>query len=299
MYKTPPRNDAFCALHSALSFAFYVVVLAVTMLVLHPAYLAISLCSAAAYLAALDTPRGLLRRLRWVLPFMVITVIFNAMFSHRGMTVLFYLRNGNAVTLESIVFGLLASVMLAATVLWFASLHIVLTSEKLMAVTGRLAPALSLLLSMALRFVPRISRQIKRTAQAQRALYPPAGLSDRLRFGVRVLSVTVSVALENAVVTADSMRSRGYGLPGRTAFRRERWGARERGFAALFVPLAAVVLAGLLAGRAAANFYPSLDFAAPDALGAASRAAFTLLCNLPLLLNRKEALTWRRLRSNI
>ena len=35
------------------------------------------------------------------------------------------------------------------------------------------------------------------------------------------------------------------------------------------------------------------------ALGAVCAACFALLCFLPLLLDGKEALTWRRLRSNI
>ena len=50
---------------------------------------------------------------------------------------------------------------------------------------------------------------------------------------MRALSVTVTWALENAVVTADSMKSRGYGLPGRTAFARQRFDGRDRRFAAL------------------------------------------------------------------
>ena len=47
------REDAFCALHGALSFGFYAAVLLITMLVMHPAFLLVSLLSAAAYLAAL------------------------------------------------------------------------------------------------------------------------------------------------------------------------------------------------------------------------------------------------------
>ncbi len=43
-------------------------------------------------------------------------------------------------------------------------------------------------------------------------------LFNRIRAGFNMLSILVTWALENAIETSDSMRSRGYGLKGRTAF---------------------------------------------------------------------------------
>lgn len=291
------REDAFCALHPTLSFGFYAVVLVITMMVMHPALLLISLLSAAAYLAALSGWRYLLRQLRWALSLMVLTAVLNPLFNHRGVTVLFYLHNGNAVTWEAAAYGLAAAAMLGAVLLWFASLHRVLTSDKLMTLFGRVLPAFSLLFSMALRFVPRFTRQVRQVAAAQRALggEPSKGLAARVQFGVRVLSVTITWALENAIVTADSMKSRGYGLPNRTAFARQHLDGRDKRFAALQLMFALGTFAGLLMGQAAATYYPALSFAP----GTLPCACFALFCNLPLLLNRKGALTWRHFRSNI
>ena len=47
------------------------------------------------------------------------------------------------------------------------------------------------------------------------------------------------------------------------------------------------------------RYYPSMHIGSAGALGAVCAACFALLCFLPLLLDGKEALTWRRLRSNI
>lgn len=163
------ESDGFGTLHSALVFAYYAAVLCVTMLVLHPAYLLVSGVGAALYYAALAGWRSLLRCLLWILPLMLIAVGINLAFNHRGVTALWYFRNGNAVTLESLVFGLCAAGMLAAAVLWFLSFHRVLTSDKLMAITGRFAPALSLLFSMTLRFVPRQARHEARHGRGKRA----------------------------------------------------------------------------------------------------------------------------------
>ena len=40
----------------------------------------------------------------------------------------------------------------------------------------------------------------------------------KIRYALNMVSILVTWALENAIETADSMKSRGYGLRGRTAF---------------------------------------------------------------------------------
>ena len=292
-------NDGFSRLHSAVLFAFYALVLAVTMLMLHPAYIALSALGAAAYLVSLAGWRGLLQRLRWVLPLVLIAVLFNLTFNHRGVTALFYLRNGNAVTLESMVFGLCSGGMLAAAVLWFASFHIVFTSDKLLALSGRAAPALSLLFSMTLRFVPLLGRRMKTTYAAQRAMDGAHGFSAAVRRGARTVSIVTTWALEGAVVTADSMRARGFGLPGRTHFHREVWTPRESAVLAAVLVLAVCAFCGAAAGSAMETFYPALSFAPPSAKNVFFWGCFALLCALPVILNGREAAAWRRSASSI
>lgn len=293
------QKSAFANLHGAVSFFYFAAVVLVTVLVLHPAVLAVSLLFAGAYLAVLEGARGLWRRLRWLLPLIPLTAAFNALVSHRGVTALFMLKNGNAVTLESLVYGLMAGGMLAAAVLWLACFHAVFTSDKLMALTGRRLPTLSLLTSMSLRFVPRVRRQVRVIAETRRALCPEAGRLDRLRGGVQTLSSVVSWMLERSVVTADVMRARGHGLPGATVYRRERFAAREWSFLALALPLAAAVAALLIAGYGGAEYYPALRFAASGPGNAALLAAWALLCALPLLTDGREAIAWRRSQRNI
>ncbi len=287
------------ALHCAVSCAFFALVLIVTMLVLHPAYLLISLIGAAGSLAALTGLHGLGQRLKWVLPLMLLTVFFNAAFQHRGVTALFYLHNGNAVTLESTVFGLCAATMLAAAVLWCGCMHQVLTSDKLMALTGWLLPSISLLLSMALRMVPRVLRCLKETYDAQKAMDGLTGPLAVPRRCVRALSGTVSWMLEHAVVTADSMKARGYGVGRRTHFHRETWGQSETLFGLTLLVLAGLTLLGIFSGSGTEVFYPSLQFSPPTMKNLAAWCCWALTCALPMLIEGKEALQWRRSGSTI
>ena len=80
---------------------------------------------------------------------------------------------------------------------------------------GRVIPALSLVLSMTLRFVPLFRRQLEVVRQAQFCIGRDASCGSvwqRVRRAVTIFSIMVTWALENAIETADSMKSRGYGL---------------------------------------------------------------------------------------
>ena len=53
-------------------------------------------------------------------------------------------------------------------------------------------------------------------------------LLRRTKNAMKVFSIMVTWSLESAIETADSMKSRGYGLPGRTAFSIYRFDDRDR-----------------------------------------------------------------------
>ncbi len=74
---------------------------------------------------------------------------------------LFYLKTG-PVTLEAIVYGLVLASMLFISILWFSCYNKVMTTDKFVYLFGRVIPALSLVLSMVFRFVPRFGQQLTR-----------------------------------------------------------------------------------------------------------------------------------------
>ena len=68
---------------------------------------------------------------------------------------------------------------------------------------------------------------------------------------------------------------------------------------AVFALALAGVCVGVGCGALYVRYYPSIRIGGDGAPGAVCMACFALLCFLPLLLDGKEALIWRRLRSNI
>ena len=280
-----------------MNLLYFVLVITCTMFFMHPACLCISMAGAIAYAVCLKGRKELLRSFGFLLPVTLLAAVLNPMFSHEGITVLAYLPSGNPLTLESIAYGAAAAVMLAAVLLWFSCLSTVLTSDKLIFLFGRIFPALSLLLSMTLRFVPRFLRQFHAVAEAQRGLgrdVSKGPLLRRLRTAVTILSIVVTWALESSVETADSMKSRGYGLPGRTAFALYRWAGRDTLALAWLALCGTFLVIGAAAGGLRWRYYPTIRGGEMTCLGAACRMVYLLLCTTPVLLNRKEAERWKR-----
>ena len=294
-------RDTFSTYHPLVNFLFFAEVLGFSMFLLHPVCLAVSLFGAAAYDLYLGGRKALSFCLKGVLPMMVLAAVLNPLFNHEGATILTYLPSGNPLTLESLVYGLAAAGMLASVVLWFACFSAVITSDKFVYLFGRIIPALSLVLSMALRFVPRFQAQLKVVLRAQKCIGrdPAQGsLIHRIRCAGAILQVMLSWALESGIETADSMKSRGYGLPGRSAFSIYRFDRRDKQTLTALLALGAVILAGSLLDGLSWRYFPTVKWSTTP-LSFTVLAAYAALCALPIILNRKEDRKWNALRSKI
>lgn len=291
---------AFGSYHPAVLMLYFVAVLIIAMFSWHPALLALSLTGGALFYLALVRARVFFREALFLILLAVAVTAANPLFSHGGATPLFFL-NGNAVTLEAILYGLALSAMLAGVVLWFRAYGMVMSTDKFLYLFGRALPALSLVLSMAMRFIPLFRRQMKKMGDTQRAmgLYREESLPDRARFAMRIFSAMVTWALENAAETGDSMKARGYGLAGRSHFSLFAFSARDAVMIAVIAVLTAVFTAAAAAGGAAFSYYPRTARLSFDAASSAAYAAFGALCLLPAFIEIKETVKWIYFKSKI
>ncbi len=303
---TPARRangeDAFSAYHPAVAFFYFVAVIGCAMFVMHPAFLALALAGGIAYRLHLGSRRGLGALAGMMVAACVLPAVINPLFNHEGATILMYLPSENPLTLESIVFGVATGVMLAAVVAWFGCYQIVMTSDKFIYLFGKALPALSLVFSMVLRFVPRFQEQFARVSYAQRCIgrdMASGGALSRARHGVRAMSIMATWALESSVETADSMRSRGYGLRGRTSFSLFRFDVRDGVLTGGIAGLRFAGLAGVATVALEICFFAMVLAAAPTALTWLSCAAFGALSALPLVIDCLDEMRWRYLRSKI
>lgn len=295
--------DAFSSYHPFVNFLYFALVLIFSMVLMHPACLIISLVSAFIYSIALKGKKAVKFNFFVLIPMLVVTAIINPAFNHEGVTILTYLPNGNPLTLESILYGVAAATMLAAVVCWFSCYNEIMTSDKFVYLFGRIIPALSLILSMILRFVPRFKNQIKVISNAQKCVgrdVSNGSVLQRARNGVTILSSMITWSLENAIESADSMRSRGYGLPGRTAFSIFNLEYRDKKALTAIGGLGLCVLLGQYFGILYFRYYPTMK---GHTLGIGILfylpfLAYAALCIVPIIINKQEEKQWKATQLN-
>ncbi|GIQ70583.1 energy-coupling factor transporter transmembrane protein EcfT [Xylanibacillus composti] len=294
--------DSFARLHPIVTMYFFAAVILFGMFFMHPVFQGIALLSAFAYSTMIKGKRGFKFNVFYLLPLLLFMAVLNPAFNHQGVTILFYLQSGNPVTLESILYGAAAAVMFVTVILWFSCYNAVMTSDKFIYLFGRAMPALSLILSMVLRFVPRYIEQIKAIANVQKSIGRDASqghIARRARNGLKILSIMTTWALENAVETADSMKSRGYGLPGRTSYSLYRFDKRDKAVLTVLIAMSLVVMVGAVRGENTIRFFPSIKHAEVTVVSVVVYAAYLTLCMTPVLLNIREAMKWKRIESRM
>lgn len=292
------NRDTFSSCHPAINFLYFALVIGFSMFFIHPVCLAVSLAASLAYAIYLNGRKTVRFSALVMLPMMTVAALVNPAFNHEGATLLLYLPSGNPLTLESILYGLAAATMLAAVVTWFSCYTAVMTSDKFVYLFGRVIPALSLVLSMALRFVPKFQTQFKVVSEAQQCIgrdVHNGGVIQRLRNAVTTFSIMLTWSLENAIETADSMKSRGYGLPGRTAFSIYRFDSRDRAVLGWLVYCGVFLCCGAAVGAFTWRYYPTAKGAPWTPLTVCLHLIYLAVCLTPLILDVWEERKWRRL----
>jgi len=291
-------RDSFSGYHPIINFIYFALVLVFAMFFMHPVSLLISLGSALVYAICLNGKKAVRFSLRFVLPMMAMAAIINPAFNHEGATILAYLPSGNPLTLESILYGLASAVMLACVITWFSCYNTVMTSDKFVYLFGRIIPALSLILSMTLRFVPKFRAQLHVVNEAQRCVgrdVSGGSVFQRLKNAITILSIMVTWSLESAIETADSMKSRGYGLPGRTAFSIYRFDERDKHALIWLCFCGFYIFAGWMAGGLEWQYFPVMKGTLAGVFPVSFQLVYLALCLTPVILNRMENRKWKHL----
>ncbi len=119
---------------------------------------------------------------------------------------------------------------------------------------------------------------------------------QRLKTAVTILSIMLTWSLESAVETADSMKSRGYGLPGRTAFSIYRFDARDAAVICWLAACGIYIVSGWACGGVRWRYYPTMKGADMSPLNLSFLLVYLALCLTPLIFNMREDRRWRHTR---
>lgn len=254
------ERAAFYRCHPLVNFTYFGAIVGVTMFSNHPAFLIASFVAAWLYSVLLRGKKAILFNCLILLPTMLITVLLNTLNVHNGVTVLFYL-NGNRITLEAIVYGCAAALMLSSVMIWFSCFSTIMTADKFIYLFGRVAPVIALTLSMILRFIPLLQARFREVSAAQRCMGrgDKTGLIPRIRQLGKEVSILIAWSLEASIESADSMEARGYGLRGRTSFHLFRLAGGERWVLAAVLLLSGVSIFACVQGYTSIYYYPTIS----------------------------------------
>lgn len=276
---------------------YFLMTVGIAMFCMNPIILLLSLCGALfLYFRRNRLRNGKMHMFSFVL-FLVLALI-NPLVSHNGVTVLFVM-NHNPITLEALVYGIAASTMIISVLYWFHTYTQIMTSDKLLYIFGAFSPKLALILSMSLRYVSLFRNQAKKVEQTQKALglYKEDNIVDYYKGKIRIFSVMITWALENGIITADSMVARGYGIGKRSRF--SIFGIQMADVVFLTVSIILFVLSLIGIHQLEFIYYPAVQTTEMTVMGSTGCVAYGILILLPTLVEVKEDLKWKYLKSKI
>lgn len=280
--------------HPIVSFTYFLVVIGTSMLYMHPVFCIISITSAILYSYILDKDRT--KKILMFASVMAIGIaLANAMFVNRGVTVLFYFR-ANPVTIESLLYGIVSGGIMASVVIWFSSYNEIVTSDKFLYIFGKTLPSIALMVNMTLRLIPKLIEQTKIIADTQKTVgldYSEGSIKMKIKSSMRILSILVTWALEDAVHTADSMKARGYGMKKRSNFSIFNFVQRDMIMLSIISIIGLFLFVGYTNGYGQLLFYPTIEPIKTDYLSLSLYGAFIIVSALPIFLEVVEGYQWK------
>lgn len=287
-------NNMFSLYHPIGLFVYLISVIVITMFTINPIMLFIALAGGITYVLTVTDIKGFLKGIIYEIPFFILIIITNPLFSHNGVTPLFFV-NGNPITLEAILYGLDIGIMILAVIYWCKAYNIVFSDEKFIYLFGKTIPKLSLVLSMALKYIPLLKKQYKKMSDARKYMgYCNSGdYFHKLKNKLTIFSMLVTWSFETSLDTAMSMKIKGYGLKGRTHFHNFRFVYRDSILLIFTIIIDVIVFWGMATKITQFYFYPSVMVGELNLSSLCVYVAFGVLVFTPSFIEIKEKVKWK------
>ena len=287
--------------HPINNFMFFMGAIGMTMFINNPYFVMSSMLCAVCYYLVLNRNKSKkFLVFAFTTPFVI--SIINACMNPLGNTVLFTWLNNRAFTKESLIYGFIIGLNFMSVILWFSCYNSIMTNDKFMYLFSKFAPSITLVLSMTLRLVPSFEKKIKTIIETRQSIGKSIHSDkymDKINYSMEILSVLTSRALEDSVITADSMRSRGYVASGRTNYIVYNKTTRDKINKIVFVILFILILPCMLTGGMSCEFIPRIILPQTNIVTYTALISFTIFLLIPTIIELAEEITWFILKSKI
>ena len=294
-------TKTFATYHPIINFAFFAGAIGLSMFISHPLFSLVSLVLSLSYYLVLTKGKSK-KFLLWYVFMFVMVVVFNGIMNTMGNTVLFVWLKNRPVTAEALFYGAVTGVNFISVMLWFGCYNIILTTDKFTYLFGRFAPSITLVLTMILRLIPALIKKTKTIIGARSCIGKGNGgdsYKEKLNSGLETLSILTSCALEDAVVTADSMRSRGYVDSHHTSYHTYKKQPRDIAVGTVFAVTAIATVICIIKGCTAMQFLPAIVFPQVTVFTYIGIISYSAFLAVPLIIEFLEEITWHILKSKI
>lgn len=295
-------KEAFSEYNPIVNFIFFTGVIVFGMFFIHPAFLICSWIFSSSYYIIIKGTSGI-KFIASMIPLFLILSLINPLFNTYGAHVLFVYLKTRPYTLEALYYGMALSSMIISILIWFGCYNSIMTSDKFLYIFARFIPSISMILTMILRMVPEFQRKISDIQNNRKCIgkYSDCGkLKSRLKNGASSLSAVTTWALEGSIVTADSMKSRGYGTVKRTNFSIYRFHNRDKIVILIMIILTVFIGLSWIYGGTYAKYTPVMDISPiSNPFSILGVVSYGIFLSIPIFINVKEAVMWRYLRSRI
>lgn len=288
----------FDSYHPMINLIYFTVAISCTICFQHPIYLAISFLCAFVYSVKLNGWKSFLLNLCLIVLAAAYAIRY-ASYNHFGVTNIRANFIGNQITLEALLYGVVRGITVAAVIIWFCCIFTLITADKVVYLFGRISPKLSLFLSILLRTVPRIKVRARRIEISREGIgrgVRQGNVFQKMSHLFSLISILITWTLEDFVESANSMKSRGYSLKGRTAFSIYRFDNRDRSLVIVFFWCLTGVMMAVLFNQTSIYFEPVIIMNRITWMSYVFYGVYAVFLLLPMVLQMVGEYRFKRLR---
>ncbi len=284
-------------IHPAIYVIYYLLLIILAFLYNDPYYLISFLALISVLIMLQGITREVVQIIKFFIPMSLLIIIINPLTSHEGTTRI-YIMGSYFITLEALVYGIIMSLSLLIILLVFASYNRSVSYQEMLYLFSKRFPHISMIIVMALRFIPLLSyrltevNKVHQFDEKNENQEEKGSKIERIKKTAKMMSVVVSWSLEESMLTAKSMKARGYGVKERTSYLSYNYRRIDYLFLLLIFATCLVCVIGLAQGYGRINIYPTLSFSIHENILNMYYLLFLILL-LPLIyLEFKEKLAW-------
>lgn len=287
-------ESGFQSYHPYVQFCYYLCVGILAMYFNHPIFLAVACLLLIFVNLSHDGGRALRQ---WIPVFIIMSmliILLNPILVSRGTNILFYFR-GKQVTLEATIYGVTMALFIVIILMMFVSFNFILNGNRFLFIFSKLLPRTAFLVMIAIRFIPLLKRRLDEISEVQQIrgmTIKHGNLKDRTKNGMLLIQILLTWSLEEAVQTADSMKSRGYGIGKKSSYIPYKMEKRDWASLIFLILLFIICIAGGTLGYGKIVIYPELGPVGMFYFDWILLLCMILLFAFPLWAEGREKLRW-------